>query len=154
MGMEKLRSYLKSLDAREKDVFTQACKTSLNYLRRAISTKSRLGEGLVIRIEKASAGAIKCEELRPDVDWQYFRSTLASSRQAEPDRQAEQTPGEVFLKLADGLARQERRTGLPDRRLVQQPFSGPERRVALEQHRAVDRQPEDIGCAGQGAANA
>ena len=26
-------------------------------------------------IEKATQGAIRCEDLRPDVDWQYLRGT-------------------------------------------------------------------------------
>lgn len=26
-------------------------------------------------IEKATAGAVRCEDLRPDVDWAYLRST-------------------------------------------------------------------------------
>lgn len=28
-----------------------------------------------IDIEKATAGAVRCEELRPDVDWAYLRQT-------------------------------------------------------------------------------
>ncbi|CAN5533783.1 hypothetical protein BH10PSE16_BH10PSE16_40810 [soil metagenome] len=60
------------------------------------------------------------------------------------------TPEEVFLKLAHGLSLQERRIGLPDRRFVQQPLAGPEKRVALEPRRAIDRQPKDIASAGQG----
>ena len=149
--MEKLRSYLKSLDAQEKAAFIRACKTSLNYLRRAMSTKSRLGEGLVMRIEAASAGAVKCEDLLPDVDWHYFRSTLASGLQAEPDCQAvPPTPQEVFMKLADDLELQDRRVSLSDRRQIQRPFAGPEKRIALVPHRAVDRERADITSAGQG----
>lgn len=26
-------------------------------------------------IEKATAGAVRCEEMRPDIDWAYLRST-------------------------------------------------------------------------------
>ena len=150
--MEKLRSYLKSLNAQQKEAFAQDCKTTLNYLRRAISTKSRLGEGLVMRIEAASAGTVKCEDLRPDVDWHYFRSTLASSQQTEPDNQAAKTPEDVFMKLADGLELQERRVALSDRRLVRQPFDGPEKRAATVPRRVIDRERLclDINGAGQG----
>ena len=28
-----------------------------------------------IQIEKATAGAVRCEDLRPDVDWAYLRGT-------------------------------------------------------------------------------
>lgn len=29
-------------------------------------------------IERATDGAVRCEELRPDVDWQYLRQTSAA----------------------------------------------------------------------------
>jgi DNA-binding transcriptional regulator YdaS (Cro superfamily) len=29
-------------------------------------------------IEKATAGAVRCEDLRPDVDWAYLRATNCS----------------------------------------------------------------------------
>jgi DNA-binding transcriptional regulator YdaS (Cro superfamily) len=32
-----------------------------------------------IEIEKASDGAVTCEELRPDVDWGYLRKTEAAA---------------------------------------------------------------------------
>lgn len=33
-----------------------------------------------IAIEKATGGAVKCEELRPDVDWSYLRGNVAKRR--------------------------------------------------------------------------
>jgi DNA-binding transcriptional regulator YdaS (Cro superfamily) len=33
---------------------------------------------LAIEIEKASAGAVRVEDLRPDVDWAYIRSSAQS----------------------------------------------------------------------------
>ncbi len=30
-----------------------------------------------IQIEKATAGAVRCEDLRPDVDWSYLRGTAS-----------------------------------------------------------------------------
>lgn len=35
-----------------------------------------------IQIEKATDGAVTCEELRPDVDWAYLRGTSASVQPA------------------------------------------------------------------------
>ncbi len=32
------------------------------------------------QIEKATLGAVKCEELRPDIDWAYLRSAGAKDR--------------------------------------------------------------------------
>lgn len=33
-------------------------------------------------IEKATAGAVTCEELRPDVDWAYLRATRCEQKVA------------------------------------------------------------------------
>lgn len=35
-------------------------------------------------IEKATKGAVTCEELRPDVDWAYLRATLPNSANPNP----------------------------------------------------------------------
>ena len=35
-----------------------------------------------IQIEKATAGAVRCEELRPDVDWAYLRGTTDTASTA------------------------------------------------------------------------
>ena len=39
----------------------------------------------VIEIEKATAGAVRCEDLRPDVDWAYLRGTAATPGPVSPD---------------------------------------------------------------------
>ena len=81
----------------------------------------------------------------------YFGgSLLASDQPAEPESQAVPTPQEVFMKLADGLALQERRIGPPDRRMVKQQFDGPEKRISLVPCRVVDRRQVDIASEGQG----
>lgn len=70
--METLREYLNSLDTSEQEDFANRCETSLSYLRKAISIGQTLGERLVIAIERESAGSVRCEHLRPDVDWKYL----------------------------------------------------------------------------------
>ena len=35
----------------------------------------KLPAELCIHIEKATQGAVRCEDLRPDVDWAYLRGT-------------------------------------------------------------------------------
>lgn len=37
-------------------------------------------------IERATGGAVTCEELRPDVDWAYLRATRCDSRKSEENR--------------------------------------------------------------------
>lgn len=34
------------------------------------------------QIERATSGAVTCEELRPDVDWAYLRGTRCEEREA------------------------------------------------------------------------
>lgn len=73
--MDKLLTYINGLEPQEREAFAARCKTSLGYLRKAISTKQQLGEGLCIAIERESGRAVTCEELSPDTDWAYIRGT-------------------------------------------------------------------------------
>lgn len=63
----------------EQEAFAKRCGTSLNYLRKAISTGQQLRESLVIDIERESGGEVRCEQLRPDVDWAYVRGTAVNN---------------------------------------------------------------------------
>jgi DNA-binding transcriptional regulator YdaS (Cro superfamily) len=74
--MESLRLYLNSLETLEQEEFVARCETSLSYLRKAISREQKLGERLVIAIERESGGAVRCEQLRPDVDWKYLSKRI------------------------------------------------------------------------------
>lgn len=76
--MDTLRRYLNSLSVEAQRVFARAAGTTVGYLRKAISTGQLLGEGLCINIEKASGGMVRCEALRPDVDWEYLRGTATN----------------------------------------------------------------------------
>lgn len=73
--MKELRDHLNSMKPAEQKSFARRCGTSIGYLRKAISVESRMGESLVIAIERESAGKVRCEHLRPDVDWQFLRNT-------------------------------------------------------------------------------
>jgi DNA-binding transcriptional regulator YdaS (Cro superfamily) len=75
--MDKLLTYLNSLDIESQAHFAARCQTTLGYLRKACSIKQQLGDGLCLRIGIESKGAVSPEDLRPDIDWQYMRSALA-----------------------------------------------------------------------------
>ena len=77
--MEELRAYLKSLSPTEQSSFAARCGTTLGYLRKALSKKPRLGEVIVIALERESGGKVTCEGLRPDVDWAYLRGSLTGA---------------------------------------------------------------------------
>lgn len=62
-------------DGREK--FAERCGTTANHLRNiayGLGGK-RCGEALCINIERETGGAVRCEELRPDIDWNYLRTS-------------------------------------------------------------------------------
>lgn len=75
--MDKLQTYLNGLSPAAQAEFARRCDTSLGYLRKAISTGQRLGEGLCLRIGVESAGTVQPGDLRPDVDWQRLLSCPA-----------------------------------------------------------------------------
>lgn len=81
-GMEKLLAYLNSLPKAERTDLVTRCETTEGYLRKAISKGQRLGESLCINLERESGRAIRCEEMRPDVDWAYIRSTNPTTQEA------------------------------------------------------------------------
>ena len=74
-GMDKLLAYLNSLARPERVQFAERCGTTEGYLRKACCIRQSLGADLCIAIERESSGAVRCEDLRPDVDWKFIRST-------------------------------------------------------------------------------
>lgn len=81
--VDPLRTFLNSMTRSGQDEFAARCKTSIGYLRKVISTGERMREALVIDLERESGGVVRCEPLRPDVDWAYLRGT-SNSPGAEP----------------------------------------------------------------------
>lgn len=68
-SMEKLLAFLNALPMMEREPFAARCETTVGYLRKAISIEQRLGETLCMMIERNTAGVIRREDLRPDIDW-------------------------------------------------------------------------------------
>ena len=73
--MECIREYLNQLPVIEQERFAVKCGTTLGYLRKAISKGQALGENIVINMERESGRKIRCEQVRPDVDWAFIRGT-------------------------------------------------------------------------------
>lgn len=76
--METLRDYINGLDTAGQREFAESAGTTIGFLRKAISVKQKLGEGICIRIEAASHGAVRVEDLRPDVPWDVIRDSRAA----------------------------------------------------------------------------
>jgi DNA-binding transcriptional regulator YdaS (Cro superfamily) len=85
--MEALHAYLKTLSPKEQSEFAVRCGTSLNYLRKSISLAKnhgkKIGMTLAVEIERESGGAVRCEQLLPDVDWRQLRT--AAKKYPRPD---------------------------------------------------------------------
>lgn len=75
-----LREFLRSLGSRQaREEFARRCETSLGQLQQVANGHRRAGESLAINIDRESGGKVPCEQLRPDVDWEYLRSSNSRS---------------------------------------------------------------------------
>lgn len=79
-----MHTYWLSLRRVQREDFARACGTSPQYLYMVSKGIKKPGEKLAIAIERESAGRIRVEQLRPDVDWAYLRGTAP----AEPELEA------------------------------------------------------------------
>lgn len=68
-----LRQFLNSLFPEEQNAFAIRCGTSLGYLRKALSIRQKISAETCILIEEHSHGQVRCEQLRPDINWAVIR---------------------------------------------------------------------------------
>lgn len=80
-----LKSYLSTLSLKERDALASRCNTSAGHLRNVSYGYRSCGESLAIALERESGGAVRCEELRPDVDWRVLRDTARRRRPARSE---------------------------------------------------------------------
>lgn len=74
--MDKFKAYWLGIPVPDRPGFASRCGTTHKYLNMvAHGQKQRVGESLAIAIDRETAGAVRCEDLRPDVDWAYLRQT-------------------------------------------------------------------------------
>jgi DNA-binding transcriptional regulator YdaS (Cro superfamily) len=76
-----LKTYLSTLTLKERAALAARCGTTAAHLRNVSYGDRTCGESLAINLERESGRAITCEELRPDVDWAFLRSTPPPARQ-------------------------------------------------------------------------
>lgn len=65
--METLRIYLNSLSKQQQIEYAIRCKTSIGYLRKALSRKTKMDGALCRLLDQESGSAVKKEDLRPDI---------------------------------------------------------------------------------------
>lgn len=73
--MDKLLRYINSLPDSGVS-FSESVKTSIGYLRKAISVGQVLGAELCVSIEQATNGEVTRKDLRPD-DWERIWPELS-----------------------------------------------------------------------------
>ena len=76
--MDTFRTYFKGLTKDERQALAGRVGTSVAYLWQIAYKQRRCNESMAIEIEKASNRAVTVEDLRPDVDWAYVRSSAQS----------------------------------------------------------------------------
>lgn len=65
----------RTLGKGDRENFAKRCGTTANHLRNIAYGLKPCGEALCINIERESGGKVRCETLRPDVDWGYLRTS-------------------------------------------------------------------------------
>lgn len=80
---EALRAYLNELKPTDQRKFAKRCKTSVGYLRKAISTKPEIDVQLAAALDRESGGRVDCRRLRPGVDWEYLAAKQGNSGGSE-----------------------------------------------------------------------
>lgn len=70
-----LHEYIKPFDKQKLDSFATSCGTTAGQLKQVAYGYRRPGAALAICIERESCRAVTCEDMRPDIDWGYLRST-------------------------------------------------------------------------------
>lgn len=67
------KTYFMGLPVDQREVFAKRCGTSKQHMLNIAYCGRKPNESLCINIERETDGAIRCEELRADVDWQVLR---------------------------------------------------------------------------------
>lgn len=77
-----LKEFLAAMTLRERDEFAARVGSKSGHLRNISYGYRPCGESLAIEIERESRRKVTCEELRPDVDWAFIRSTARGTPRA------------------------------------------------------------------------
>lgn len=73
-GYMNLLTYIKDLDKAQVECLAKRCATTVGQLKQIAYGHRRASVGLTICLERETNAAIKCEQLRPDIDWNYLRN--------------------------------------------------------------------------------
>mgnify|MGYP003600390087 CR=1 FL=1 len=75
----ELKSFLAGLSVQDKDAFAERCSTTVGYLNQIMYGNSKCSASLAIKIDKESNGAVSCDLLCPEADFDYVRNQALSA---------------------------------------------------------------------------
>jgi len=70
-----LHDYIKPFNKKALEIFAGSCGTTVGQIKQVAYGYRRPGAALAISIERESSRSVTCEEMRPDIDWAYLRSS-------------------------------------------------------------------------------
>lgn len=74
MDTSKLRSFYYGLSTKARADFALKCDTSDGQIKQIISKHRTCSPVLAVEFDKASDGFIRCDELCPQIDFEYVRT--------------------------------------------------------------------------------
>lgn len=77
-----LKEFMKTIPMQQREAFACECGTTLNYLNMVRCGAKKANKSLCMAIEKRSAGAVRCEELRPDIEWKHIEDWALARKAA------------------------------------------------------------------------
>lgn len=89
-----LLEFIRPLDKQALLALAKRCETTPGQLKQVAYGNRRANAALAIALERETAGAIRCEETRPDIDWAYLRNSAGPIEGAGASRRALQRRGE------------------------------------------------------------
>jgi len=110
LSMDIFRTYFKALAKDERASLAEQVGTSVAYLWQIAYGQRRCKESMAIEIEKASRRAVRLEDLRPDVDWAYVRSSAQSIAESERINESVQSTDDTQPPAGGTLSKFEART--------------------------------------------
>ena len=75
----ELKSFLAGLSVQDKGAFAERCSTTVGYLNQIMYGNSKCSASLAIKIDKESNGAVSCDLLCPEADFDYVRNQALSA---------------------------------------------------------------------------
>lgn len=79
--MDTLKKYMAGLTPNQKKAFAESCGTTINYLRKVMSTGAVIGPEICVQIEIQSQGAVSRKSLNPN-NWEKIWPELKDSSSA------------------------------------------------------------------------